>query len=168
MKAMMKSVLATAALLLCTMQFSNAQTYQGEFNATWDEPVYAFCLDEYLTGSFTYHVTYHVNKKTGYIDRVHWNVKNSKLVGVDSGKEYRIIDTGANDSFRNLWDFWAAVGIYSPDLLPPSNPQEGTLINSQFKWMSKGIVYKGSIKIQIHTNAAGEVKAEVVKYDFCF
>ncbi len=168
MKTTINSAIASAVLLLCATITLNAQSYQGEFQFQTDRPIYVFCLDEQVTGYYTYHVTYHVDKKTGFINRVHWNVKESKFVGVDTGKEYRLIDTGGTDSWGYLWGFFAAVGVYSPDLLPPSYPIEGTVINSTFKWMSNGIAYKGSIVFQLHRDASGEIKAFVLKYDLCF
>ena len=71
------------SLVLILFLFSSgsvmeAQTFQKELTAVINnEPV--ACLNKLVSGTWTYHINYHVNPKTGELKNVHWNVLHSDL-----------------------------------------------------------------------------------------
>jgi hypothetical protein len=66
----------------------------------------AWCIGKELTGQIVYHVTYHIDKKTGVTDRMHTNVLKADIFdSEDPAKKYIYIDTGSDDSGFS-WEFW--------------------------------------------------------------
>ena len=145
---------------------AKAQSRQAVYTLTLDNE-WAACLDEAVSGTLDYHLTYHINRKTGVIDRVRWNLSNAVFIGSDTGTKYRIMDVGS-DALGLYWDFFADVSDLPPELIPEELPSEGTLMNMAFKWVAKGVVYSGNILIHLNYNANGELKGDVLKYNICF
>ena len=156
----------TSLALLVFVSFAlrvEAQTSQLEFVQS-GENIQMLCLDENVSGTWTYHVTWHQNPKTGLVDRLHWNVQSGEFIGVDTGKKYKIHDTGS-DTQGYLWDAFAYFGAIAPgDFVP--HPTEGRIVNMNFKWMSKGLVYKGHILVRMNFENGVPVP-EFVHYDLC-
>lgn len=73
-----KNIVMVLVILFAFSSFSYSQTKQVELYATCND--YVWCLNKVLHGDWTYHFTYHVDKKTGVITSVHWNVKDCDLV----------------------------------------------------------------------------------------
>jgi hypothetical protein len=112
---MKKKLFSISLVLLALMAFQTeamAQTYHEDIRGEIHAPV--FCLNEIVTGYWVYHMTYHVDKKTGEITRVHWNVKDAHLEDGE-GNVYKLVDTGSDNyggpleslggiSYAELWD----------------------------------------------------------------
>lgn len=96
-------------LLFALSQVSIAQTKHFDLHGTCND--YVFCLNKVLTGTWTYNFSYHVDKKTGVLTRIHFNVKQCDLVDSE-GNKYRIIDTGTDNLGLN-WDFFNYLGLYN-------------------------------------------------------
>lgn len=92
--------------------FSFSQTKQVELHAIVND--YVFCLEKLLTGDYTYHFTYHVDKKTGVITNIHWNVKDCNLVDSD-GNKYQIIDTGSDNLGLN-WELFNTLNAWNEQI----------------------------------------------------
>ena len=112
MKRMIASIVCVLIMLAAVPVSVNSQTYSEDIRGEFYAPV--FCLNEVLTGYWIYHVTYHVDKKTGTITSVHWNVKQSHLED-GQGNVYKLIDTGIDNyggpltslgggSYIDLWN----------------------------------------------------------------
>jgi len=66
----------------------------------------AWCIAKELTGQIIYHLTYHIDKKTGFADRTHANVLRVDIWdSEDPSKKYLYIDTG-NDNSGVYFSFW--------------------------------------------------------------
>lgn len=141
-----------------------AQTFQFDLSASFDG-VHAWCLERPISGSYVYHFTYHINNKTGYIDRIHWNVKHSDIWDSETGEHYKVIDTG-NDNFGLWWDFFNNIIAYTgmpynvengwlnvPEVLP----EEGIFVNMAFKFIAHGEVYYLSSMGKVNVNANGDM-----------
>ncbi len=161
-------LLVTLSLIAFLAGFNSlvAQTHQLDLHASLENtPIW--CLNKTLSGSWTYHITFHVNKKTGEIKKLHWNIKHCNLVDSD-GNKYKAIDTG-NDNYGWNWDFFNNIGAYNegnnmvwsePDgwldeFWPEYMPEEGTF-TGMFKFVGNGEVVTWFINMQIHINANGE------------
>jgi hypothetical protein len=170
--------LLSPALLIALFAFSNsarAQTYQLDLYTEFED-AYIFCLERKMSGEFLAHFTYHVDKKTGYINRVHCNVKRAEMWDPETGETYHCIDT-ENDNLGATWDFWDNLnayneefGFYYPDYedgslpFPEVYPDEGTAMYASFKFIGpKGKKFTYTFMTQIHRNAHGEITAYVDK-----
>jgi len=161
-----------------------AQTKQFELHADFTDGA-VWCLGKTLSGSWTYHVTYHINKKTGEVDNLHWNVKHCDLWDSD-GNKYKAIDTG-NDNLAAWWNFFNNINLYNdlednniqydeedgwldPDVyVDPDNPgwptifpQTGMMVNT-FKFVGQGDKVTWKSLIQVHMNANGDLTANFIK-----
>lgn len=161
-----------------------AQTKQIELHAEFTDGV-VWCLGKTLSGSWTYHVTYHINKKTGEVDNLHWNIKHSDLWDSD-GNKYKAIDTG-NDNLAAWWNFFNNINLFNafdgsgivfdqedgwldPDVWvdednpgwPTVVPEVGMMVNT-FKFVGQGHKVTMKFLIQIHMNANGDATAEVIR-----
>lgn len=152
----------------------NAQTYQKDLHATIDNE-YVACLNKQLSGEWTYHIAYHVNKETGMLENLHWNIKHSNLWDSE-GNKYRCIDTGNDnlgsfiwDLFNNINAFNAGYDIYYDNVedgwlpVPDVLPEEGRLVSSAFKFMGNGEKVTWTILWIVHLNAKGELTVNVYR-----
>ena len=116
---------------------------------------------------FDYHVTFHVNPKTGFVDKQHNNILHCDLTDLQTKEKVHVIDTG-NDGL-NYWGNWywwdnetgadVPIAGYWPD-----NRGEGAMVPGTFKWVSKGGVIATIHWIQqVHINANGEVVVDKYK-----
>ena len=163
------------ALLACFNSVS-AQTMQFDLHADFDDVV-VWCLNKELSGSWTYHMTFHVNKKTGEVDRLHWNIKHCDLED-NEGNKYHVMDSG-NDNLGAWWDFFNNINYYNvypvdtglefdeadgwlDPYWPAVMPQEGSVVNT-YKFIGNGEVVTMSVVRQLHIHANGEITADVVR-----
>lgn len=63
-----------------------------------------YCLERPLSGYVIYHLTYHIDKKTGFVDRMHGNIHEAELYDSE-GVKYMLHDTG-NYNIGVSWSFW--------------------------------------------------------------
>lgn len=154
----MISTLVVILLFFITGRIS-AQTYQYEWTNSFpegsgeDNP--GWCLWHQIKGYYTYHVTIHVNTKTGSIEWVHNNILHYDLTDMETGKKLVLIDT-CHDSYNynGNWYFWD--WITGANLPVETSPDEGTLVASAFKWISPGgSKVTMSTFFQLHMNASG-------------
>lgn len=158
--------------LLSSLVTLNAQTYQQTLCATIENaPV--FCLNDYLSGDICYHITYHVDKKTGNVTNMHWNGHGGDLYD-SQGNKYKVMDVGS-DNAGLWWDFWNHV----KSLNEPYNffydtddewingdlvvPDEGTFVG-KIKVIGNGDVFFWWELYKFHINGKGEVVLDF--YDF--
>lgn len=145
-----------------------AQTIQKEIHSELDN-IMAWCLERPIDGVFIYHFTYHIDKETGKIDRVHWNTAKSDIWDSETGVKYKAIDTG-NDNGGVMWEFWNNINnnvVNQWDVpngwlpVPDVFPIEGSYVNMNFKFIGKGgNVFSMSWKYQLHINSSGEITVD--------
>ena len=149
-----------------------AQTYQYDLHGKF-EGLLGWCLNKPVSGEFLYHFTYQIDKKTGFICRVHWNIKQANVYDTETGEKYIVIDTGS-DNLGIWWDFYNNINLYTGGMyknvedgflqLPAVLPDEGTMVNSAFKFISKGgDKYSMFSLMQLHRNANGEMVVNLEK-----
>ena len=173
-------LLVTVSLigLLAGFNSVNAQTKQIDLHASFTNGV-VWCLGTTLSGSWTYHVTYHVDKKTGEIDNLHWNVKHCDLWDLD-GNKYKAIDSG-NDNLGAWWDFFNNINFYNEleesgivwdeddgwldPYWPADMPVEGSFTN-MFKFVGNGHKVSMHFVTQLHMNANGVITVDIVNETF--
>ena len=131
----------------------DAQTYQQDFEFTISD--WEFTCPELTPNTFSisgvvvYHFTYHVNPKTGEVDRIHNNVKHADIYDTNTGETYCYMDTG-NDNIGTWWPEW--LGIY------PEQPAEGTTVASTgIKIVGNGVIFTMRYLIKFQMNANGQV-----------
>jgi hypothetical protein len=170
-------LLVTVSLIALLAGFNSvvAQTQQIELHASFDNGM-VWCLNKILEGSWTYHINFHVNKKTGEVDNLHWNIKHCNLVDSD-GNKYKAIDTGHSSS-GDWWDFFNKINFYNDldgtgiqfdepadgflDPYWPTNmPNEGSFEN-MFKFVGNGDVYYMHYVTQLHRKANGAITVDIV------
>ena len=172
-----KRLLVTISLIAFLAGFNSivAQTHQLDLHASFENEL-VWCLNKTLTGSWTYHIAFHVNKKTGEVKNLHWNIKHCNLV--DSyGNKYKAIDTGNDNVGWNWWffnninkanaDAGSGIVFSEPDgwldaFWPENMPEEGTF-TGMFKFVGNGEVVTWSVNMQIHINAKGEPTVDFYK-----
>ena len=172
----LKRLLLLLPVAFCTSwSIGMAQTVQLYPTATVTNGL-AWCLNREVSGFITYHLTYHLNKKTGYADRVHANVHKAELWDSKTGEKYKVIDTGGTDNLGVSWGFWSDPDNpgFDYDLEPNSIPfgtlpTEGCNIWATFKWIAPGgEKYTMRGVTVVHINANGETTAEFNKvYEDC-
>lgn len=102
----------TLKLLICVLAVGaitcsniiNGQTVNLYPKATVTDGM-AWCINMPVHGYVIYHLTYHVNKKTGFVDRMHANVHKAELYVSGTDEKLIYIDTG-NDNSGVSWSFW--------------------------------------------------------------
>jgi hypothetical protein len=114
----------------------------------------AWCVNRPVTGYVIYHLTYHIDKNTGFADRMHANVLHAELYDSETGEKYLYIDTG-NDNSGVSWSFWNETtmgGTNTFDYDQQSyNVPLGTLpSNGGNVWAAFKIISKGGEKFTIH------------------
>jgi hypothetical protein len=174
MKTLKLFAAAFALLWIASTNQTQAQTFQKQL-VIIENDIAPWCLNRPVTGKFVYHFAYHLDRKTGKINNVHWNLLQADIRDTETGEKYIFHDTG-NDRIGFWWDFYnnpnSSNGI--PDLynvedgwldevMPEVLPQEGTLVGMNFRFTGKGMMLNWSMLIQLHMNANGEVTAEVYK-----
>jgi hypothetical protein len=178
MKTLKLSMVAFGILCLIAGNDAMAQTKQFNLYAKVEHGLIMCLADNGITvsGDFTMHFTYHLDKKTGKVVQIHYNILHSCLTNDVTGEEYFIIDTSTDNS--NLWggwDFFSVLksinipyGIYYEvedgfiDFAP--NPGEGKYIES-YKVINKsgGKVASMFFMIQLHMNADGDITGGIEK-----
>jgi hypothetical protein len=163
MKAIRLIVLNLVILFLASVIPLRSQTYQYEWRSDFNGSE-GWCINHALEGYMIYHVTIHVDQKTGTINRIHNNVKQYDLIDLVTGEKLVVIDTG-NDQLGWWWAWWNDVTGAGLPLPQDGNwPDEGIAIASAFKFISKGgNVYHLRLIYQLRRNAAGEIKVENYK-----
>jgi hypothetical protein len=146
MKASKLAITAFAVAVLTCSNLLIGQTVQLYPKATVTDGM-AWCVNREVTGYVIYHLTYHVDKKTGFADRMHANVHKAELYDSETGEKYIYIDSG-NDNSGVSWSFWneTTMGgensfIYdqqSYDVPIGTLPSNGGNVWAAFKIISKG------------------------------
>jgi len=178
MKTLKLFIAGLVVVFIATSNSASAQTIQHNVNADFQEAIYIPCADVWIQGTLTFHFTYNLNKKTGKIDRMHWNVIHQDLMEVETGEKFIIIDTG-NDNmglnfawFNNLNSSNGLVGVYDVEdgwlneWMPEDIFDEGSYVEMACKFIVGGEVYSISVMVQIHKNANGEVTVDNSKTIF--
>ena len=159
MKTLKIALVITLITFFVSAGYIRAQTYEFEWRLDFNGSE-VFCLNHPVDGYMIYHVTLHVNQKTGLIDRCHNNVKEYKLTDLITEETLTIIDTG-NDNIGWWWGFWN--GVSGAGLALPAEgefPNEGKAVGT-FKVISQGgNVYSGIILFQLHRDASGNITVE--------
>jgi len=147
----------------------HAQTYQYvvHFEFAEADNFVGWCLNHQVVGYFDYHVTFHVNPKTGLVEKQHNNILKSECYDLLSKEKLFLIDTG-NDglNYWGNWNFWddASSAGFPITSFWPDNGAEGAMVAGTFKWIGKGGVVATMHWIhQIHINANGEVVVDNYK-----
>ena len=153
---------------------ANAQTIQKKDLIMTQENFYCPCIGIYISGTWTAHFTYYLDKK-GKISRIHWNTLKSDFINDENGEKVKVIDTGNDNIGNGFWFMDNPTGangdpdhIYynvpdgwldelMPDILPFD---EGSYVEMNFKWMYNGVVFGGKFKTQLHINAKGEITVD--------
>ena len=175
MKTLKFFAAAFALLWITSANLLQAQTFQKQVVVTENNLV-MWCLNRSVTGQYVYHFAYHLDRKTGKIDNLHWNVLHAEIWDTETGERY-VIHDGANDRLGTWWDFMNKPNEYNgiPDLydvedgwLDPYMPEElpkeeGSMVAMNFRFNARGMMVNWSTLIQLHINANGEVTAEVYK-----
>ena len=165
----MKTLRLIFSIIVIAALFCNntiGQTYQKELHATFDG-VTALCGLE-ISGNWTVHVTYHLDSKTGKIDRMHFNIPKYEICNAENGARYKLIDTG-NDNSGLIWNFFnnpnssnGVEDMYDVEdgwldaLLPSDYPNKGSYVEMSFKFMGEGHKYLYGAMLQIRPDANGE------------
>jgi len=129
-----------------------------------------WCLNRPVYGYVIYHLTYHVDKATGFVDRMHANVHQAELYDSETDVKYIYHDTG-NDNSGVSWSFWneTTMGGTNSFVYDQQSYQVpiGTLPSKGGNvWAAFQVISKGGEKFTIHSvtrfiiNPDGE--AEVV------
>jgi len=150
-------------LIFASSFLVRAQTYQYVMHVEFTEAdnFIGWCLNHQIVGSFDYHVTFHVNPKTGLVEKQHNNILQSEVYDLDTMEKLIMIDTG-NDGL-NYWGNWYFWNDAVDAGLPitgywPVNGANGAMVAGAFKWIGKGGVVASMHWIhQVHMNAKGEV-----------
>jgi len=153
-----------AIILLLSFNRLNAQSYQFEWTNTFDGTEVdnpGWCLWHVVKGYYTYHVTMHVDPKTGLVDRVHNNVVNYDLTDMSTNKKLVLIDTG-HDTFNKDGNFYFWNWITGANLpIGEDIPVEGTMVWATFKWISPGGLKVTTHEVfQLHMDANGVMRVE--------
>lgn len=152
---------------------ANAQTIRKQISISFDG-VEAWCLNRTLSGTWTLNLTYHLDKKTSKIDRLHFNFPHPIVWDTETGEKVIMMDTG-NDNLGAYWDFFNNINSYTnnlypsvedgwlDDVMPTELPEEGTMVEMAWKYIIGGEKFYLSTLMQIHKNAKGEVKVDFTK-----
>lgn len=157
-------------LWIAAFGIAGAQTIQHYVTATVDHGM-AFCLNRQVSGYVTYHLTYHLDKKTGKAVWTHMQVHKAELWDSETGEAYKLIDTGAKDNLGVSWGWISDLDFpgWDYDLLPNSIPfadipSEGMNIWASFKFIAPGgTKYSMRGVTVVHINANGETTVDFVK-----
>lgn len=153
----------------------NAQTFQQKLTAVIED-VLTPCYNRNVSGSYVLNCTYHLDNKTGKIDRIHFNVIQCDVWDTETGERVIVHDSG-NDNLGYYWDFINRPNYYNgiPDMynvedgwlndfMPETLPTEGTLVEMNWRYNLKG---EGNLNlstlVQIHQNAKGQVTVDMAK-----
>lgn len=147
----MKTLKFFIAIFVC-FAFANTNVLKGQTVqlypvVTLDHSM-AWCIGKELSGYLIYHLTYHIDKKTGFVDRVHANIHKAEIYdSEDPTKKYLLFDTG-NDNSGAYWSFWNETTMDgkntfdydqdSYDLPIGTLPDKGGNVWANFKFISKG------------------------------
>jgi hypothetical protein len=147
-----------------------AQTRQFDLTMNFDIAPFS-CLERECHGWLIYHISYHLDQ-AGKVDWIHWNVKHAELIDAETHERYIYKDTG-HDKLGLFWDWFNNVASIDEPYgiivnvedgwlpLPEGLPDEGSMIWSTIKWISKGGVVASMTSIyQVHQNANGELVVE--------
>lgn len=145
-----------------------AQTFHQELRASFTD-IQAWCLWRNISGTFIYDITYHIDKKTGKIDRLHWVTSHSEIWDSETEEKYKIIMVGMDNGEGSQWEFWNNVNDYTQGyeiengwlLVPDVFPDEGMAVLMNFKFIAKGGNLVGMKNLIIlHRNAKGEITVD--------
>jgi hypothetical protein len=174
MKTLKLFAAVIALLWITSANQTQAQTFQNQMVVT-ENDLMAWCLNRSITGQFVYHFSYHLDRKTGKIDNIHWNILHTDIRDSETGERYIFHDCGS-DRLGYWWDFYnnpnSSNGIpdlynvedgWLDDYMPEELPKEGTMIGMNFRFNARGMMLNWSTLIQLHMNSDGKVTAEVYK-----
>ncbi|NSW93137.1 MAG: hypothetical protein HPY62_00335 [Bacteroidales bacterium] len=167
MKTPRLKFLISVAMLLASSGLICGQTYQYVWHLEFDPLFPGMCINHPIAGSVDYHVTFHINPKTGFVDKQHNNILHSDLTDLQTNEKVICIDSG-NDglNYWGNWDFWNNVTGADVKIegFWPENGGEGAMVAGAFKWVSKGgVVATMHFIHQVHINANGEVVVDKYK-----
>ncbi|MDX2445071.1 MAG: hypothetical protein QNK30_14845 [Bacteroidales bacterium] len=144
-------VVIFAACLFITSQ-SSAQVIHDEwvFDVECADGLWVFCLEEPVYG----HVVYNVHSKfdkDGNPTNLHFNIKGGKLTGCETGKVYKVMNSG-NEVIK----------------INKKNPQEVYSYTEKLMYIAdKGKKYIMTWKVYFRVNANGEIIKEYIEIVDC-
>jgi hypothetical protein len=167
MKTLKLIVVVLITTFFVSVSRTDAQTYTVAMHSSFAK-IYAPCGLGPINGEWTYHLTYHVDKKTGFMDHLHWNIWHADVWDSETGEKYIIVDNG-NDDMGAVWYAWNHINDYIdnqydflPNMpLPAEMPDEGSFVRMSLKFIFNGEVYRVVTFVQLHRNASGEITADV-------
>ena len=174
MKTLKFFAAAFALLWIASANQTQAQTFQKQL-IILENNLAPWCLNRPVTGKFVYHFAYHLDRKTGKIDNIHWNLLHADIRDSETDERYIAHDTGSDrlgmawyffnnpNSSNGIPDFYNVEDGWLDSVMPEELPEEGTYIAMNFRFNARGMIANWSTLIQLHMNAKGEVTAEVYK-----
>lgn len=151
----LKLIIAIAAVIVinCSNEMTG-QTVHLYPTATVNDGE-AWCINMKVYGCITYHLTYHIDKKTGTVDRMHANVHSAELYLSGTGEKLIYIDTG-NDNSGASWSFWiettmGGTNTFIYDEQSYDVPIGQLPVRGGNVWAAFKIISKGGEKYTIHS-----------------
>jgi hypothetical protein len=166
------SLLVVAFIAISTSV--NAQTIQQKLYAEYDN-LFTPCINLNLSGSYVLNCTFHLDKKTGKMDRLHINMMQSDCWVTETGERVTILES-TNDKLGLYWDVMNNINYYNgdPDMynvedgwldtyIPDVLPSEGVMIDMNWRFIMKGGGnFVLATMIMTHLNARGELVVDKV------
>lgn len=156
------------------------QTVQFELRSSF-ENYQVPCLERPIAGEFVYHFTYHIDKKAGKVDRIHWNTAQSEVWDYITGERYIPIDKGdaisallmliqemVNEINENIE--WLYEEFYLPTPEDWPTPTINSFVNMNYRFIGeRGSKFTMKLMWQLHMNANGVITAEkYAEYADCY
>ena len=130
-----------------------AQTFQTEVLFTLDNSEYA-CQGGsfFVTGEILEHFTIFYSPQTGYVERIHNNVKHSNIYNSVTKEKMNVVDTGSDNSGWWWWQWNIDKNV----------PLEGLAIG-RFRFIGKGAMYDYKFMLRVYLNPEGEPQLGFIK-----
>jgi len=176
MKARKILTLIISFVLIGCFQIAQAQTFQQDLYATITNE-YVLCADRTLSGDWNYHMSYHLDPKTGELKNLRWNMHANLYDEFDN--KYKIMDVGS-DNLGVWWDLFNNINAFNADFnidyeiedgwlpgIPDVLPVEGRIIESNYKLMGNGEKFTWKLLWIVRLDKDGLPKLEIFKETFC-
>ena len=152
----MRKINFTIILILLTAFFAVSQSNAQAVHDKWIIPVtcdmglWVWCLEEPVSGTIVYNVIDRYDKDGNYTGG-HFNTKGGKLVGCNTGKVYKVMDS-LNETVK----------------FNKNNESQVMNLTSKFKIVAKkGEKYIVTFKGHLTITPNGEVKVDYYDVEWC-
>jgi hypothetical protein len=171
-------LLAVSVVALFSYSNTSGQNIKQEMVITVDEFDYGPGIG-IVDGSYTYLMNINLSKD-GKLQRLNWHVSSCDLEN-ENGDKVKVVDSGmdnlgimwvvlntlnalnieygAPNVYNDLGDGWLTTIVEWPDPMPV----EGTTANMSAKIICKGTTVRIGFLVQLHMDANGNIRAEVLK-----